>query len=1289
MAFDYNGAKQEGYSDVDILDHLKKTRPDFDYSGAMAEGYGVSDITDHLNSKPPKTTTPQPPLNVQIPPVSMPVMTAVPAVSTRTDIQPAPLPEVPKPVPLAANAPARVLGMTKKMPVPEETLPVTPPPKAVAKEWTKKDEDRLGTYAIKQVAKGYANIGKLVTGVSADAAENFGYVADMLGEKTNKPVWDKVSKAAADYHNTLTKAGKTLTDFYQPNPAEQETYQRSGPAGAAFVGGIDMLGEFLPTMIATGGGEQARAIMGAFAKKYGPTALVEMKPIIQKAVSEAAKKSGKLITADDVEKTIANTVSGFEQGFVTSDGGLKERVKQGAVTGAQMAAFSAAGKGAEMVTGKMSAIPQRVAQSIAQGSVFGGMAAAQGASPSDIISNFAQGFGYGLTGKTYGAAAKLYDETIQKYGGFKEYRDFDWNSNKPKPNENYEQFGNRFGNDVLYKGLKEAFKGAIPNDVIDALAPVQGERYIDYYNRTKATLDQSVAAGKTKAGAAPEPQPEAGPATPPPAPVPKPTPVPEQPPVPKPPVSETITPIPETKRPVSGTETPKTGTTRPTPPEMPQGMNTLQSLGVEGPEGFVALPEARQQEIYPKLNTYEQGRINELRKAPKEAPVDQAMRETQQMPVVPEGETPIPSGLFNALSPDQKQKHYENLEKLAYTDQLTGLGNRNTLVKDNIDIRTADQTIHDLDNFKSINDTYGHPVGDKVLKKFADVLQKAYGDKAKVVRIGGEEIATFPLKSLDAQSIINIERRANEELANTTFDTDKGPLRGVTFSSGHGAGYDAADAQVYKSKEAGKSGVSVDGRYYEYTGNRPITGLRTEELQPRGRKPGAGGNLPENAEPATATGKPVAGSGRAVSPGRTEVSRAVAPTPPGELKPTSKGREPQTFGDDPKVNTALWLRATKSGLRKEVLDQPKGQEQWDFLMGKKTKDNKGRTIVLTNKSNALVKDIYDYWNESTEAEELRNKTGIPKDLFTDFEDVARQLQEAPHPFEVVKPDKSEAFPFQQGEEEAHYAELAKKRGLPPVVRGSEIKPPETPIPPAAGLPEVTDRARVKKYVDEQVLDKGKAIYTPTVIQGGKKYIRLDDGVGNEVVIPKDHPIAKEVESRKKELGLITPEESQSPGRRLGEAGKENVIKNQMESLVFDRGFFYKKQITKDVNGVKQVVWKLTNKDGNVRYFKLDDPRMKLYDKAVEQFKKGRRTPEEMPEEETTAVSAPAAAPAEMEKEEEFGWKQAGFTTEKDFNESYDKNALKDVGETKDEYLQRVYCKELMGGQNTFSIKEAA
>ena len=120
MAFDYNGAKQDGYSDVDILDNLKKTRPDFDYSGAMGDNYSVGEIAEHLNKTPPKQQLAQPPLNIPVRPISMPVLTSVPAVSTRTAIQPAPvtLPFAPYP-----NAP----------------VPIIPNEHPPEKEWTKDD----------------------------------------------------------------------------------------------------------------------------------------------------------------------------------------------------------------------------------------------------------------------------------------------------------------------------------------------------------------------------------------------------------------------------------------------------------------------------------------------------------------------------------------------------------------------------------------------------------------------------------------------------------------------------------------------------------------------------------------------------------------------------------------------------------------------------------------------------------------------------------------------------------------------------------------------------------------------------------------------------------------------------------------------------------------------------------------------------------------------------------------------------------------------------------------------
>ena len=83
------------------------------------------------------------------------------------------------------------------------------------------------------------------------------------------------------------------------------------------------------------------------------------------------------------------------------------------------------------------------------------------------------------------------------------------------------------------------------------------------------------------------------------------------------------------------------------------------------------------------------------------------------------------------------------------TDHLTGLPNRRcfqSLLADRI--RTATETgepfalgLIDLDDFKPINDIYGHPAGDEVLRQVADRLAKAMDGRGSAARMGGDEFA--------------------------------------------------------------------------------------------------------------------------------------------------------------------------------------------------------------------------------------------------------------------------------------------------------------------------------------------------------------------------------------------------------------------------------------------------------------------------------------------------------------------------------------------------------------------
>jgi diguanylate cyclase (GGDEF)-like protein/PAS domain S-box-containing protein len=93
----------------------------------------------------------------------------------------------------------------------------------------------------------------------------------------------------------------------------------------------------------------------------------------------------------------------------------------------------------------------------------------------------------------------------------------------------------------------------------------------------------------------------------------------------------------------------------------------------------------------------------------------------------------------------------ESLRALAITDALTGLYNRRglfALAEQQMKIANRSQkclyTLYaDLDNLKSINDTYGHQEGDAALKKTADILRKTFRESDTIARIGGDEFVVI------------------------------------------------------------------------------------------------------------------------------------------------------------------------------------------------------------------------------------------------------------------------------------------------------------------------------------------------------------------------------------------------------------------------------------------------------------------------------------------------------------------------------------------------------------------
>ena len=162
--------------------------------------------------------------------------------------------------------------------------------------------------------------------------------------------------------------------------------------------------------------------------------------------------------------------------------------------------------------------------------------------------------------------------------------------------------------------------------------------------------------------------------------------------------------------------------------------------------------------------------------------------------------------------------HQQSREKLTYEathDKLTGLYNRrgyDFLIK-NVDMETSTLIIIDLDKFKTVNDTYGHDIGDRVLAKAADIIYNSFRNADYVSRIGGDEFAVIMVHS-DAE-LADLIRKKYEVMNEKMMDDEDG-LPPLSFSAGVAFGevgkdiktvFKGADEALYKAKEGGRSNI--------------------------------------------------------------------------------------------------------------------------------------------------------------------------------------------------------------------------------------------------------------------------------------------------------------------------------------------------------------------------------------------------------------------------------------------------------------------------------------------------
>ena len=174
-----------------------------------------------------------------------------------------------------------------------------------------------------------------------------------------------------------------------------------------------------------------------------------------------------------------------------------------------------------------------------------------------------------------------------------------------------------------------------------------------------------------------------------------------------------------------------------------------------------------------------------------------------------------------------KQKNMEDeLRYLACHDALTGLYNRNKMdLKLNEEIQRACRYKHtmsifmlDIDHFKDVNDTYGHDVGDEVLKHVANEIERSIRTTDFAARFGGEEFIII-LPETTTQKAKELAERLRKSIANIHIHTKYDKDIKLTVSIGI-ATYPshaktapellkAADTAMYAAKEAGRNQVMV------------------------------------------------------------------------------------------------------------------------------------------------------------------------------------------------------------------------------------------------------------------------------------------------------------------------------------------------------------------------------------------------------------------------------------------------------------------------------------------------
>jgi two-component system cell cycle response regulator len=202
-------------------------------------------------------------------------------------------------------------------------------------------------------------------------------------------------------------------------------------------------------------------------------------------------------------------------------------------------------------------------------------------------------------------------------------------------------------------------------------------------------------------------------------------------------------------------------------------------------------------------------------------------RETQGAVLIrPEDRIHLGGHVFKLVVLDALERAFhQTLLEQGSKDALTGLSNRRAVMGElgsRFQLarrygRPLSVVLCDLDFFKAVNDTHGHPAGDAVLRTFAEVMAQTFREPDLVGRIGGEEFLVL-LPETDVEGAVVGAERLRKAMEATPVDIG-GTLIRVTCSLGvatrtdddiePGALVGRADAALYKAKAAGRNRVEA------------------------------------------------------------------------------------------------------------------------------------------------------------------------------------------------------------------------------------------------------------------------------------------------------------------------------------------------------------------------------------------------------------------------------------------------------------------------------------------------